>query len=71
MRDGIAAAASLGITSVPTFVIDMRYAVPGAQPTEVFARALEQAWAASHPSSPSFISVDGAQDAAACGPDGC
>lgn len=42
-------AASLGLNSVPTFVLDMQWAVPGAQPTEAFTRALEQAWAASPP----------------------
>ncbi|WP_051297916.1 DsbA family oxidoreductase [Brevibacterium album] len=44
----IAEAAALGIRSVPTFVLDMRYAVSGAQPVEVFAQALAQARQASH-----------------------
>jgi len=64
-------AASLGLNSVPAFVLDMKWAVPGAQPTEVFTQALEQAWNESHPKTPSFITVDGAQDAEACGPEGC
>lgn len=71
VRADVATAASLGLNSVPTFVIDRRYAVPGAQPTAVFTRALEQAWAESHPATPSFLTVDGAEDAEACGPDGC
>lgn len=67
----VSRAASLGLNSVPTFVLDMKYAVPGAQPTEVFTRALEQAWEESHPQKPSFVSVNGAGDAEACGPSGC
>ena len=35
-------ARELGITSVPTFVIDGRYAIQGAQPTSTFVRVLEQ-----------------------------
>ncbi len=32
----------LGVTGVPTYVINHRYAIVGAQPYEVFKRALEQ-----------------------------
>ena len=35
----------LGITGVPFVVVDRRYGVSGAQPVEVFATALERAWA--------------------------
>jgi predicted DsbA family dithiol-disulfide isomerase len=41
----IAEARALGANGVPFFVIDQRYGVSGAQPPEVFARALERAWA--------------------------
>ena len=37
-------ARQLGIGGVPFFVLDMRLGVSGAQPTELFARALDQAW---------------------------
>ncbi|WP_248924170.1 DsbA family oxidoreductase [Paenibacillus hamazuiensis] len=37
-------AASLGVRGVPFFVIDRKYAVSGAQPSEVFLNALEKAW---------------------------
>ncbi|MBV7695143.1 DsbA family oxidoreductase [Streptomyces sp. TRM70350] len=37
-------AAQLGATGVPFFVLDRRYGVSGAQPAEVFERALTQAW---------------------------
>ena len=36
-------ARDLGITGVPFYVLDMRYGISGAQPTEVFAQALAQA----------------------------
>lgn len=64
-------AASLGLNSVPTFVLDMELAVPGAQPVEVFSRALEQQWERSHPAPTSLPTVSGARDDASCGPDGC
>jgi len=38
----IAEARGLGITAVPTFIFDDKYAVQGAQPTSVFLQALEQ-----------------------------
>lgn len=62
----VAQARAYGATGVPFFVVDQRYGVSGAQPAEVFAQVLEQAWAASHPV---LETVGG--DAEACGPDGC
>lgn len=41
LRDAIASARRMGITAVPTFVFDGKYAVQGAQPTSVFLQALE------------------------------
>ena len=61
-----AAARRIGVTGVPFFVLDGRYAVSGAQPPEVFREALDRAWGEAHPREA------GAGDAAAaCGPDGC
>ncbi len=37
-------AAELGIDSVPFFVLDAKYGMPGAQPPEVLLAALRQAW---------------------------
>ncbi|AIY12802.1 DsbA family oxidoreductase [Cellulophaga baltica] len=37
-------ARNLGINGVPFFVLDHKYGISGAQPTEVFAEALDQAW---------------------------
>jgi predicted DsbA family dithiol-disulfide isomerase len=34
----------LGVTGVPFFVVDSRYAVSGAQPSEVFTQLLVRAW---------------------------
>lgn len=34
----------LGVTGVPFFLIEGRYAIPGAQPTERFTQGLERAW---------------------------
>jgi predicted DsbA family dithiol-disulfide isomerase len=42
-RQDEAQARQLGIGGVPFFVLDMRLGVSGAQPTELFARALDQA----------------------------
>ena len=71
----ITAANSLGIRGVPFFVVDEKYGVSGAQPTELFTQALEQAWRESHPlvmlqPVATGIATDAA-DTVACGPDGC
>lgn len=39
----------LGVTGVPFFVINDKYAVSGAQPTEMFASALKDIWAEEQP----------------------
>ena len=51
-------------------MIDQKYGVSGAQPTEVFTQVLEKAWAESHPVLEMVHSemVDGGEE---CGPDGC
>jgi len=43
-RQDEAQAHEIGISGVPFFVLDMRLGVSGAQPTELFAKALDQAW---------------------------
>jgi predicted DsbA family dithiol-disulfide isomerase len=42
-------AAMFGIRGVPFFVLGEQFGVSGAQTSDVFAQALEQAWAAAHP----------------------
>ncbi|MEZ4399887.1 MAG: DsbA family oxidoreductase [Kofleriaceae bacterium] len=58
VRADEALARELGISGVPCFVIDRRFAVSGAQPAAVLAAALAKATAS-------------AAAAPACGPDGC
>ncbi|SNX57518.1 predicted DsbA family dithiol-disulfide isomerase [Streptomyces sp. TLI_55] len=59
-------AAELGANGVPFFVLDRKYGVSGAQPAEVFAQALTQAWGERSP-----LQLLDQGDAEACGPDGC
>ena len=59
-------AAQLGANGVPFFVLDRKFGVSGAQPTEVFTQALTQAWGERSPLK--LIDEGGAE---ACGPDGC
>ena len=42
VEDQVRRAYQIGVTGVPTYVINDRYAIVGAQPYEVFKRALEQ-----------------------------
>ena len=42
-------AAELGVTGVPFFVIDGRFAVPGAQDPDTIVDVLRRAWARAHP----------------------
>ncbi|HEX3778015.1 MAG TPA: DsbA family oxidoreductase [Polyangiaceae bacterium] len=58
-------ARELGINGVPFFVLDERLAVSGAQPTELFLRALKQAFADRAARPAQF------EEGALCGPDGC
>jgi predicted DsbA family dithiol-disulfide isomerase len=70
VRADEAEAAALGIQGVPFVVAGRRLGVSGAQPVEVFAQLLAQAWRDAHP--PLAIpTLPGARDAEACGPDGC
>lgn len=60
-----ALATELGVTGVPFFVIGGRYAVSGAQPSELLLEAMQRAWN-DLPVEPT------ASDAGeVCGPDGC
>jgi len=58
-------ARAYGATGVPFFVVDRRYGVSGAQPTEVFSQLLDRVWADTHPS------LQLLADGTVCGPDGC
>lgn len=63
----ITEARALGISGVPFFVLDRKYGVSGAQPTEAFVEALTQAFQESQPQ----FEMKGNSDAGACGPEGC
>ncbi len=67
--DGVRAderqAMELGVTGVPYFLVDGRFAIPGAQPAELILQTLRRAWRESHEP----VTVVG--DGAVCGPDGC
>ncbi|MVU83070.1 DsbA family oxidoreductase [Nocardia sp. ET3-3] len=65
VRADEAEAARLGARGVPFFVLDRKYGVSGAQPPEVFAQALSQAWSDHAPQ------LDIVADGDTCGPDGC
>jgi len=47
-----AMAATLGVTGVPFFVIDRRYAFSGAQPAEAMSQLLDEVWAEGHDQPP-------------------
>ncbi len=57
-------ARALGASGVPFIVVDRRYGIKGAQPTDAILEVLEQAWKASRP-----IAVSG--EGESCGPEGC
>ena len=58
-------AQQINVRGVPFFVFEDKYAVSGAQPTELFAEVLEKVW---EETKPTLIVV---ADGAVCGPDGC
>jgi predicted DsbA family dithiol-disulfide isomerase len=60
-------AQQIGVRGVPFFVFEDKYAVSGAQPSEVFAEVLDKVWAEAHPKAQPTMLADGP----ACGPDGC
>lgn len=87
VRSELQEARTLGVTGVPFFVLDRTYGISGAQPTGLFAQALERAWAEHQPLqmvSPAAeasgsgasggLPDDGTQaglDGQVCGPEGC
>ncbi|WP_460498617.1 DsbA family oxidoreductase [Glycomyces tarimensis] len=68
VRADEAEAAGIGATGVPFFVVDGKYGISGAQPTEVFTQVLDKAWAERQPK---LTNVVGTEGSGACGPDGC
>lgn len=64
-------AQELGVRAVPLFVLDRRYALSGAQPSDVLLAALHQAWDERSQVHILAGSGEGTDRADACGPDGC
>jgi len=64
VRADEAQARELGITGVPCFVFDRKFAVSGAQSREVLLNALQQAWSQRAPATE-------LTEGDVCGPDGC
>jgi len=60
-------ARQLGARGVPFFVINRKYAISGAQPSEVFVEALTKAWNEDHP----LTMLTGTDEDVMCTDDGC
>lgn len=67
--DGVRAR-ELGVSGVPFFVLDNKYGISGAQPSEVFEQALSQVWKEIGGENLQMLGTTG-QDGAVCGPEGC
>ncbi len=59
VRQDESQAQQLGIRGVPFFVFDMKYAISGAQPVEVFNQTLDKVWSEAHPA---IVNVAGDAD---------
>jgi predicted DsbA family dithiol-disulfide isomerase len=59
VRQDIAEAEALGVRGVPFFVIDRKYAVSGAQSSEVFSQALNTAFAEWKKENNQFTTIEG------------
>ncbi|GAA1388922.1 DsbA family oxidoreductase [Luteococcus peritonei] len=66
----VATAGSLGISGVPFYVVDQRYGISGAQPTEAFVQALQQVWSEKQANEQPVLAPL-ATEGEACGPEGC
>ncbi|WP_034274606.1 DsbA family oxidoreductase [Haloechinothrix halophila] len=62
------AAADVGISGVPLFLVDGRLAIPGAQSSDIILQTLRRAWRERQPVT---VVSEQTADGPACGPDGC
>lgn len=62
-------AQDLGVTGVPFFVFDNKYAVSGAQPTDVFLKTLEKTWEEGNFNT--SIQIQNTTETNSCTIDGC
>jgi predicted DsbA family dithiol-disulfide isomerase len=60
-------AGRLGVRGVPFFVINRKYAISGAQPTQLFLETLQKAWDEENP----LTVVDGNAEGSVCTDEGC
>lgn len=71
VRADISEAQTIGITGVPYFIFNRKYALSGAQQQETFEQALQQVFD-QEKSAPQFQDLSAGNDAdGACGADGC
>lgn len=66
VQNDIDAAHRLGVQGVPFFVINDKYGISGAQPQQIFASALQQAWQDEHP-----LQMVGTNSDATCTDEAC
>ena len=66
VRTDLALAAQIGITSVPTFVLDQKYGVSGAQPVEVLLDSVRKVWELQG-TEPEPVAEAGGCDGGCCG----
>ncbi|QDP39831.1 DsbA family oxidoreductase [Radiobacillus deserti] len=63
-------ARQIGVTGVPFFVLNNKYAISGAQPLETFTNALQKVWDEENPK-PQFEDLSGNGDGGVCTDDSC
>ncbi len=64
-------AQQIGVRGVPFFVFEDKYAVSGAQPSELFGEVLAKVYEEFKPAKPAKPALTVVADGDACGPDGC
>lgn len=62
-------AQAIGVTGVPFFVFDNKYAISGAQPTDVFLKTLEKSWEEGN--FETKLKLQNTTGESSCGIDGC
>jgi predicted DsbA family dithiol-disulfide isomerase len=69
VKEDIHESRKLGVQGVPFFVLDRKYAISGAQPTETFLEALQKSWSEWNEENQP-VALNAETDGAVCGPDG-
>lgn len=71
VNEDIEEAKQFGISGVPYFIFNRKYAISGAQPAEAFAQALHKVWE-EEKNTPTFENLTPSTESdAACGDEGC